>query len=200
MTQKTPQEARKNEIEVLILSFLKKDAYTIKLLTLDCFEDFQNNKTITKLTMSANNRTDKIDCSGTGVGVIHSLFLCLKELYAPEFSSLENINLFSFVVNTRFDTAESFEKTDAYVEVIVEFKNVYGAVTPFRATTSSLLKSAAAALVSAIQFYINSEKAFLGFRELIDDADVRQRPDIKTDLVYKITKIVGVSSYEELVR
>ena len=36
-------------------------------------------------------------------------------------------------------------------------------------------------------------------RSLIKDAEERKRSDIKMDLVYKITKIVGVSSYEELV-
>jgi len=199
MLRKTPQEIRKNETDDFLRSFLQEEFYTIRLLTLDCFEDFQNNETITKLSMAANNRSEKIDCAGTGVGVVHSLFLCLKELYAVEFPSLGSINLFSFVVDTRFDTASSFEKTDAKVEVVVEFKNAFEVITPFRSSSSSLLKSAATALVSATQFYINSEKTFLKLRGLIKDAEKRGRPDIKTDLVYKITKIVGVSSYEKLV-
>ena len=199
MIRKTPQEVKKNEISDFVCSFLKGDFYKIELLSLDCFEDFENNKTLTKLSMRANNRSDAINCDGVGVGVVHSLFLCLKELYAGEYPSLESINLFSFTVDTCFDTATSFERTDAHVEVLVEFKNAFGAITPFRAMSSSLLKSAATAIVAATQFYINSEKTFLKLRELIKDAETRGRPDLKPGLIYKITKVVGVSSYEELV-
>ena len=199
LRQRTPQENKKDEISNFVDSVLGADTYRLKLIRLDCVENFTKNETTAKLQMTANNRKDRIKCSGQGVGIMHSLFLCLKELYAVEYPSLREIELKSFAANTYLGSPDLPNKIEACVEIVVEFENAYGQVTPFRASSSSLLKSAAMSLVSAIQYYINAEKAFLKLRSLIKDAEERKRSDIKMDLVYKITKIVGVSSYEELV-
>ena len=195
--QRTPQENKKDEIESFIESFLQEDFYKIDLVRLECVENFKKNETLTKIQMKTPGRTSRIKCSGQGVGIMHSMFVCLKEMYAAEYPSLKDISLCSFIANTYIEKS-SPAAIESRIEIIVEFENKYGHKTPFRASSTSLLKSAALSLISAIQYYINSEKAFVRLRSLIADADRRRRPDIKMDLIYKITKIVGVSSYEEL--
>jgi len=198
-TQPTPQELVRDEIRDLNKELLGKKFYSLRLISLRNTEDFESCEVKTELSMLGSHSKKPIECSGTGVGVVHSMFLCLKEVYAKKYVSLKNINLHSFDVKTRFDTAKSFEKTDAQVDVIIEFKNASGILTPFRASSTSLLRSLAIALIDATQFYINSELSFLKLRTLIKDAERRNRPDIKGNLISKITKIIGVSSYEESV-
>jgi len=200
MIHRTPQENKKDEIEQFIYSFLGDESFKIEIVSLKCLENYKTSKTTTEVKLRTNLESTLVKCKGEGSGVLHSLFTCLKELYAGQYRSLTGINLNSFSVTTNLCTAASFDRTDAMVEVVSEFKNAAGAITPFRASSSSLMGSAASSILSAVQFYINSEKTFLRLRDLIDDAESRNRSDLKGELVYKITKIIGVSSYEGLVR
>ena len=198
MLTRTPQEVQREEIESLIQEVLADQYIEVELQSVKVSEEAKVIGTNTALVLTRSDQPKKIRCKADGNGMVHSLFLCLKEIFAEEFVSLSKINLYSFAVNTRLDTALTKEKTDARVEVLVEFENAFGAVVPFRAASTSLLKATLDTLIAAVQLYINAELAFVRIKSLITEAEVRNRYDVRADLIYKITKIVGVSSYEEI--
>ena len=68
----------------------------------------------------------------------------------------------------------------------------------FRHVGKSFVAASVIALTKAIEFYINSEKAFKKLKFLISDAEKRNRSDIKQGYVSKISAIVKVTSYEEV--
>lgn len=136
---------------------------------------------------------------GKGVGVIDALFAALLERYAVEYRSLESIELASFSVGARLDTKKGKAGVDAVGEVTLEVRNSEGNLFAFSDASRSITSSAARAVVAAVEYFINAERAFITLYRSRQDAKDRNRDDLVSRYTRELAEVVKSTSYTEVI-
>ncbi len=128
-----------------------------------------------------------------GVGMVDAIFAGLKKHHASEYPSLNSIELQDFMATSKA------KGTQAPVEVELYIKNSYGNLFMFRDNSYSLISSAARVSVAAVEFFINSEKAFLLVHKALKNARDRDRTDLVARYEAELAFLVRNTSYTEMV-
>jgi len=194
-TSKTPEESLRDEIQSLSKEIMGGDYISLEVQKFSLKEDFAKEEVQTNLTVRSSDSKALIKMSATGVGVVDSVYRGYSTRFSTKYASLKSIGLESFGVSV---SPRDSDKTESLVSVMVEFRNSHGKVVPFRASSLCLSRSAIMSLNSAFEYYINCELCFKKLRSLIDESTTRGRFDIRESYISRIVKLVGVSSYEEV--
>jgi hypothetical protein len=128
-----------------------------------------------------------------GVGVVDAVFNGLKHVYASEYQSLRSIELIKFQVQ-----AKSIG-TNAEVSVEVAIKNSFSAIFDFVDSSRSLTASSARVCAAIVEYFINSEKAYVALYSALEDAQERNREDLITRYTAELAQLVQSTSYTEVI-
>ena len=134
-----------------------------------------------------------------GVGQIDAIFSALKAHHIKEFSSLRSVELADFSVRLDRRTRYRQGGDDAKCLVSLSVENSRGTKYEFLHTSCSLAISATRAIADAVEFFINSEKAFCIVRAALKDAEQRNRDDLVIKYLKEISILAEHASYTTVI-
>lgn len=136
---------------------------------------------------------------GRGVGSIDALYHGLMEHYAREFQSLETIQFTGFSVKGKMETSRDHKGLDAVAEVVLTVQNSEGRVFEFEESGRSLVAAGLAVVVDAVEYFINSERAFISVYRALCDARERGRSDLVQTYTSQLAELVNTTSYTRVI-
>lgn len=135
---------------------------------------------------------------GSGVGQIDAIFSALKNYYAREYKSLTTIELIDLNVQLKHNTSKHRDGADAECSVTLILRNSRGNLSTFPNSSRSLATSSVRAVASAVEFFINSEKAFCILYRALENAKERNRQDLITKYTAELANITRNTSYKKI--
>ncbi|MBI5481079.1 MAG: hypothetical protein HY906_19635 [Deltaproteobacteria bacterium] len=135
---------------------------------------------------------------GQGVGIIDAFFHGLKARLAGRYKSLDTIRFSGFTVRGKMDTGRAPASSDALAEVTLGIRNSYGAEFAFTHASRSVTRSGLEATLSAAEYFVNSEVAFLAIHDALRDARAKHREDLVTTYTAMLAVLVENTSYSDV--
>lgn len=138
---------------------------------------------------------------GAGVGIVDAFFHGLKRHLAKSYPSLESIEFVSFNVNGNMDTRHRQQAAgaDAEGEVVLGVKNTAGATFDFHHASRSISGAAVVVTLMAVEYFVNSERAFIQSYKALGDARERGRQDLVDVYTRHLSELVRNTSYSEVI-
>ena len=143
---------------------------------------------------------------GVGIGQVDATFNAFITHYAEEYQSLRSIELSKFNVRICKATSKNADKlcrglngSDARCEVELEIKNSWGNYFNFSSAAHSLTAATSHAIASAVEFFLNSERAFRAVYVALTDARERNRTDLITRYTRELSVLVKSTSYAKTI-
>lgn len=182
----------------LIRRVLGNDYVELSIRGLHLDEDLDSEVTkVVVETADESGKTPKIH--GEGCGLVDALYGALLRRYGPEYQSLESIELTNFDVSARFDTKTGRAGVDAVAEVSVDIRNSEGRIFTFSDASRSITTSTARAVIAAVEYFMNAERAFITLYRSLKDAHDRGREDLVTRYTRELAEVVKSTSYAEVI-
>lgn len=141
----------------------------------------------------------QVDVDGTGVGVVDALYNGLLDRYAREYQSLKTIQIVGFQLAADMESKKAQAGVDAVGKVTLEVKNSEGKYFSFMHASRSVTTSSASAVIAAVQYFLNAERAFLTLYNARRDALQRGREDLVSRYTAELSEVVQSTSYAEVI-
>jgi hypothetical protein len=135
--------------------------------------------------------------TGSGVGFVDSVFHAFQSAYVDEFASLKGIFFAGFSVQADLDTKKERSGSDAMGEVVLVVRNAAGRAFEFAHKSRSITLSALRCTIDAIEYFVNTERAFFLVRRALDDAKQRNRSDLAERYGMQLATLVENTSFSE---
>lgn len=139
-----------------------------------------------------------VEISGHGVGFIDALYNAVVAHFSNEHPSLESIRFTAFTVRGDMDTTRS-KGADAEGIVTLTVTNSERRDFEFTGSGRSVVAAAAGVVVEALEYFVNSERAFVSAYHALEDAKKRGRADLVSDYTRKLSTLVQVTSYSSVI-
>jgi hypothetical protein len=136
---------------------------------------------------------------GQGVGMVDSLFNALVARLSGEYPSLKTIEFARFTITAQLDTRTKRAGADAIGEVLLVVRNSDGRDFEFRDASRSISGSAVRAVLAGVEYFVNSERAFITCYRALKDAHDRNRPDLVQSFTSQLAELVKNTSYTEVI-
>jgi hypothetical protein len=162
-------------------------------------EDLEETATSVTCEVTDETSSEKFVIAGKGVGVIDAFFQGMVERFATEYPSLKTIQFNSFSVQARLDTKQGFSGTDAEGEVVLEIINSEGKTFNFIHISRSVIGGGIITTLLGLEYFINSERAFVTIYHAIKDAKERGRSDLVQRYTNMLATLVKNTSYSEVI-
>ena len=140
-----------------------------------------------------------VDVEGRGVGVVDALYAGLLARYGGEYQSLKTIQLAGFHVAADIETKKAMAGVDAVGKVTLDVTNSDGRRFSFTDASRSVTASTARAVIAAVQYFINAERAFITLYNARRDAIARGREDLVARYTAEMAEVVESTSYAEVI-
>lgn len=168
---------------------------TLKQLSLT--ETF--NPDASEVRISTLDHDSELAIEGSGCGLVDAMWSAMLGRFAAEYESLKTISLVGFSVIARLDTKMHSEGTDAIGEVTLQVRNSDGTVFDFADASRSIAASSARAVLAAVEYFVNAERAFITLHRSREDAKERNRPDLVTRYTEELAEVVKSTSYAAVI-
>jgi hypothetical protein len=182
----------------LMKDILKDDFLDLTLVGYELREDFETNEARLACRVRDSHTGDVQTIIGQGVGLIDAFFHGLKTRLAGRYRSLESIKFVRFEVKGRMDTGRDPASSDAMAEVTLGVRNSYGKEFDFTHSSRSVLRSGLEATLSAAEYFVNSELAFVTIHRALQDARAKRREDMVNQYTHMLSTLVENTSYSEV--
>ncbi len=192
--------SRRSATEELIQEVLQGDYLILEVDRYSLSEDVAAG-TGCEASFTLTNRTDPSitqTLSGRGVGFVDAIYNGLIEYYAPEFPSLKTISFTGFSVTGQMETSES-AGADAEAVVALKVENSESRTFEFQRAGRSLVAAGINVVVEALEYFINSERAYITAYRALSDARDRSRPDLIQRYMGQLAELVNTTSYSEVI-
>jgi hypothetical protein len=140
-----------------------------------------------------------VEVEGRGVGVVDALYSAMLDRYAREYQSLKTIELAAFVVAADMESKKVQAGVDAVGRVTLDVTNSEGRHFTFSDASRSVVTSTARAVIAAVQYFVNAERAFLTLHNARRDALSRGREDLVARYTAEMAQVVEATSYAEVI-
>ena len=178
---------------------LQEGYTTLRIARYRLEEDFDAQRATLVCSLHEQPSGEVVTLEAQGVGLIHALFEGLCARYATTHDSLSSLRFTSFSVRGLVQDVQGDASVTAQAEAAVGITNAYGVEFTFLATSPSVSQSSVEAVLAAVEYFLNSERAYVK----IYDALEHYRREGRTDLVAKYTdmlsQMVRNTSYSSLV-
>ena len=185
-----------SEQEELIRRVLGGNYLALGLVKLSIDEDAGATTTV---RAKVSEGEQQVDVVGKGVGVVDALYNGLLDRYAREYQSLKTIQLVGFQLAADIESKKAQAGVDAVGKVTLDVTNSEGKHFSFTHASRSVTTSSASAVLAAIQYFINAERAFLTLYNARRDALQRGREDLVSRYTAELAEVVQSTSYAEVI-
>jgi hypothetical protein len=166
---------------------LQDEYLTLSVEQYQASEDFAEGRCTMQCTVLESPGGRRLAVEGRGVGLIDAFFAGLIAQYSADHGSLASLRFSSFSVRGLMAESRRTTATDAKAEAEVGVTNSSGHAFAFRATTASVTLSCLDAVVSAVEYFVNSERAYLRIQRALE----HYRREGRQDLVAKYTDLAA---------
>jgi hypothetical protein len=135
---------------------------------------------------------------GEGVGLVDAVFQALKARLSTEYPSLNSISFTAFDV-TGLMSSGSAQHSDAEVQVTFGVTNSHGTEFTFDNRSRSLAKACIEAVLEAVEYFVNSERAFIRMYKAREHYDKEGRTDLVEKYTAQLAKMVANTSYSDVI-
>lgn len=135
---------------------------------------------------------------GTGVGMVDAVYHGLMAHYAQTYESLQTIQITQFGVTTKMETSEE-KGFDAVGVVSLTLANSEGNTFEFEQQGRSVVAATIEITVEALEFFVNSERAFKRIYRALCDAKARNRADLVQAFTGTLAQLVNTTSYAQVI-
>lgn len=193
----TPHEERQRKVHLMMRSVLEDKYQHIKISDLKLEEDTTNEKS--KVSFKLQIGDEKIKkLTGSGYGVVDSIFAAVMKETIPRFKSLKNIKLKHFSIEAKFnEKRDNLTGSNAMGEIALVVNNSNFGEFVFRCQSRSINSGIIFAIEEMFQYFINSEKCAILLRDIIEDAKKRNRNDIMEKSIKQLTELIKNAPCEE---
>ncbi len=147
-----------------------------------------------------DERTGQRDViEGQGVGLIDAVFQGLIALYSEKYPSLRSIRFSDFSMKAEVATAHIAARSDMAAVVTLRVANSEDREYVFTHSSPSITRSSLAVVCQAVEFFINSERAFIAVYRALRHARSQNRDDSVTRYTTQLTTLVEATSYSEVI-
>jgi len=188
-----PEELLQKKCQLIVKEILKEKYVELSV------KDFilrEGLKTEIECNIFFSNDWEDIFIVGHGAGPVDALYTAMIDHFSPKFISLKNVSFDDFVVQVKFKN--SSRKSASPVEIKLSLKNGNDRNIYFSSESYSMVGGAISVVTTACEYLINAERAILQLRDFIADARQRERIDVMDVYVDKVVKLVGITTYEEV--
>jgi hypothetical protein len=140
-----------------------------------------------------------VEVEGKGVGVVDAFYAALLARYGGEYQSLKTLQLAGFHVAADIETKKGTAGVDAVGKVTLDVTNSDGRRFSFTDSSRSVTASTARAVIAAVQYFINAERAFITLYNARRDAIARGREDLVARYTAEMAEVVESTSYAEVI-
>ncbi|MBU0551210.1 hypothetical protein KKF91_16820 [Myxococcota bacterium] len=186
--------------EALIQEILKDDYTALKVTALEIKESPEEGTCWLAVELAgANGGAPRARIEAEGVGFVDALYRGLLAHYAERYQSLKTIRFTRLRVKGDIvDSGPLRADAEAMVELVVE--NHDGRAFTFEARGRSTAAATSSAVVSALEYFINSERAFISIYHALQDAKARHRSDLIQRYTQQLSDLVVTTSYTEVIQ
>lgn len=185
-----------NSHEQLIRRVLGTNFLQLSLVKLQIEEDTADGASV-KVTVKEGDTM--VDAEGRGVGVVDALYSAMLGRYAREYQSLNTIALKGFSVAADMESKKAQAGVDAVGRVTLEVTNSEGRHFTFTDASRSVVSSTARAVIAAIEYFVNAERAFMTLHNARRDAASRGREDLVARYTAEMAEVVEATSYADVI-
>src|SRR5262245_7133240 len=179
--------------EVLKDKFLHLD-----VLSYDLHENFETGASQISCQVKDQQSGEVLTIVGHGAGVLDAFFHGVKDRLAKSFPSLNTIRFSNFELRGEMETGRD-QGTDAEAQVTLGIKNSSGQDFEFHHSSRSILRSGIEATLEAVEYFVNSERAFLVVHAALQDARKKSRSDLVERYTNTLSVLVENTSYSEVI-
>ena len=204
MKRHTPEDVKREINEEVAREVLKKKYLSFTINQLGINEDLAGKKTSICCALTITNLEDKkidYNIDGNGKGLVDALFNALTARLVDDCHSLANLCLEEFSVNVDEADLRKLRRTgrgtDAHVITSLRINNGNGKLIPFESRDQSMITSSVDVVRKTIEFFVNSERAVLCLKDLIEDAEKRNRSDLCERYTIMLSSLIYNTSYEK---
>jgi hypothetical protein len=171
---------------------LKVDRYSLE-------EDLESGDVRVQCHVHDERTGEQQTIEGRGVGLVDAFFLGLVSRYSQSFPSLKSIRFADFAIKANVDTGRHTARSDMAATVTLRVANSENREFAFEHSSTSITGSSAAAVVKAVEFFINGERAFVALYGALQHAREQNRPDSVARYTQQMSTIVESTSYSEVI-
>jgi hypothetical protein len=190
---------RQSETDKLMRELLG-DGYThLRVKRVQIEEDLEKRQTGIQCDVTDEQSGTTAVLSGHGVGLINAFFQGMVDRFASEYPSLKTIHFSSFSVQAHLDTKKEYSGTDSEGEVTLQIANSEGQLFRFTHISRSVISSAIIVTLLGLEYFVNSERAFVSAYHALKDAKERNRADLIQRYTNIMATLVQNTSYSEVI-
>lgn len=149
-------------------------------------------------TLSRSGTDEKVQLEGEGVGLVDAFFDGVTSRFAEEYPSLKTIKISDFSLGSGFDRSQG-RQSDAMALATLRVKNSEGVEFTFTNRAASVTRSSLRAVLDALTFFLNSERAYVQLHVALQDAKARRRADLVERFQTQMGTLVAATSYSEVI-
>jgi hypothetical protein len=186
---------KQEQIASLLREVLGESYFVLQVRGHALEEDLVAGTSTVRMTLVDPQTGNERTLEGTGVGLVDAAFNALIRMLVSEYPSLTHIRFASFSLSGAVGTGERGSQTDAEGIARLEVVNQVGRTFLFTDSSRSVAASCIRVTLSAVEYFVNSERAFYRVRSFLDDAKAKGRPDLAERYTQMLTLLVQNSSY-----
>jgi len=196
--RRTPEQVQKDQILKLVKNFLGDGYVEIAISHLLIREDLVGEETTVECVMEFGS--EPVSIISTGRGVVDALFKGMREKLEDKYLSLGEVCFKDFSFDVDPSSGRKHAKTDVSIKVSLCTLSSNKRPRTFSAESHSFNVAAIRSVISAVEYYLNCEKAVLELKQTILGARQSGRPELETKYINLLSEIVQNTSYAEAIK
>ena len=187
-----------HKIDALAREILRENHVHFRIRSIRVDEDMDEGALHLRCSLEQSQRGEQVALEGVGVGLIDAMFDGVTKAYADEYPSLKTIAVSAFTLTSEFERANG-RKSDALAHAELGLQNSEGVQYLFRHASPSVTRSVVRVALTALSFFINSERAYVQLHLALKDAKERRRSDLVARYRTQMSTLVSATSYSEVI-
>lgn len=178
---------------------LGDDFLTLEVSDYTLRESFDEEYCVVVCHVTENPGARRFSVEGKGVGMLDAFFSALCARYQQEHPSLESIRFTHFDVRGLMGDARVERASDAKAEARIGVSNSAGMDFEFAAVSTSVSHSSMEAVLEAVEYFVNSERAYVRIYKALEHYRKEHRPDLVAKYTDLLAQMVRNTSYSTAV-
>lgn len=197
-TQELGLDPDAQRVDALARDVLRDSYVHFRLDRIFMDEDVLDGRVTVRSTLSRSGTDEKVELEGSGVGLVDAFFDAVVARFAEEYPSLKTIKVSDFSMGSGFDRSKG-RQSDAMATANLRVANSEGVEFTFSNRAASVTRSSIRAVLDALTFFINSERAYVQLHLALKDAKDRRRSDLVERYRTQMSTLVAATSYSEVI-
>ncbi len=188
----------KDSVEIVISQVLDGTELKLQIDALSMEENFKTGEMVLRCDVHDLRNGEKVAVNGRGVGLVDAFVKGMLESFGSTYLSLRDINFTDFTVRGKHEPNKEGRGSEAVAEATVRAANGPGQGVLFNSTSPSITRASLTTVLRGIEFFMNSERAFVSLHKARQRARQDKRPDSEQRYTQQLSILVQLNDYTEV--